>query len=212
MIKIFAHRGFVSNKSPENSIAALDEAYNNKFDGVEFDLWFLENKIIIVHDKPNKKDILKLPTLDNFFKYKNQLDYWLDFKNMNQQNYIAIILKLKEEINKNNIDLDKIYFAPYINDYNFAQQVFDKARNVFGKNIKIVALLDNVAQYKDVKQFIKNNKIYYISIDHQLINQKLVNELEGIEILSWTIIDNKKYNDLRKIGINYFCSDILLQN
>ena len=59
MIKIFAHRGFVSNKSPENSIAALDEAYNNKFDGVEFDLWFLENKIIIVHDKPNKKDILK---------------------------------------------------------------------------------------------------------------------------------------------------------
>ena len=52
MIKIIAHRGLWSAKKEQNTLFAINNAFNLGY-GVETDIWEYNNNIVINHDSPN---------------------------------------------------------------------------------------------------------------------------------------------------------------
>ena len=85
MVKLFAHRGFVTENISQNSIASLKQAYDFNFRAVEFDIWFLDEKLVLKHDQPLEKEINNLPKFRDYFSFKNELTYWMDFKNLDEK-------------------------------------------------------------------------------------------------------------------------------
>ena len=96
MIKLFAHRGYVENNIKQNSIASLKNAVKNQFKGIEFDVWNINNDLIISHDKPKSDPLNLLPKFKDYLIFKNQIEYWIDFKNLDLKN-IEVTLKILEE-------------------------------------------------------------------------------------------------------------------
>ena len=59
MIRLFAHRGFAKGNILQNSIASLNHAHKSGFKAIEFDIWFLEEKLFLSHDRPKKNAFKK---------------------------------------------------------------------------------------------------------------------------------------------------------
>ena len=74
-MRLFAHRGFVTESHPENSVTSLKEAVAQGFKAIEFDLWFVEGEILIKHDQPKKDE--NLPSLREYFCFKNEIRFGL---------------------------------------------------------------------------------------------------------------------------------------
>jgi len=74
-MKLISHRGniFKKNIDLENSPSYIDEAIDNLYD-VEIDLWFMENKIYLGHDKPQYQINLDFLT-------QRQEKIWIHCKN-----------------------------------------------------------------------------------------------------------------------------------
>lgn len=208
MLKIFAHRGFVTENSPENSIAALKKANQLNFQGVEFDLWFFNDQFVIVHDQPDQNIINKLPNLKDFLNLQQDKLFWLDFKNLNQQNYIKAIETLASDLK--NTNLSKIYFIPGSCDYDLLSKIIDYMRNKLGKKIKFGAYVEDAAKINEVLKFIKLKEIKILSIFHELINDNLLQKIPEVEIFAWTIKNQNDYFRLKKIGVKAFASDIVI--
>ena len=90
MKKVFAHRGFTfdennpQNKIEQNSLASLKNAVNHGFKAIEFDIWYFNSQLVLSHDQPNLANYQTLTKFSEYFIYGNQLDYWLDFKNLDE--------------------------------------------------------------------------------------------------------------------------------
>ncbi|MES2962223.1 MAG: glycerophosphodiester phosphodiesterase [Pseudomonadota bacterium] len=213
MIRLFAHRGFAKERVLQNSIASLNAAHKKKFGAIEFDIWFLEDKLFLSHDRP-KKNVLKiLPSLSDYFAYKNDFCYWMDFKNLDEKNADQALKMVKDEINKSGIKLDRIYFAPFITDYKIAKKVFLKIRKVFGNKVQIVAVcekLKNAQDIKNLRDFLTKNKIHFLSIFHELVDRTFVKIFPEIEIFAWTVNDLKRVQELEKLGVKNFATDSIV--
>ncbi len=210
MIKLFSHRGLVSQGIKQNSIASLNNAYKSGFRAIEFDIWFLNNKLLLKHDKPKDGEIL--PEFKEFLLYKNDLQYWLDFKNLDGSNAKSALLEVKKHLNANQINMEKVYFAPFITDYIAAIEIFNIIRDVFG-DVKIMAVCEKLEHENDLillSKFLIQNQIKHLSIFHQLLNQRVCDILLGIEIFAWTVNDKNRFEELKKLGIKNFATDIIL--
>ena len=206
-MKIFAHRGYIDKNLQENSISSLNKAYNYGFDGVEIDLWFIDDKFYITHDQPEAEELSNLALLQDFLIYED-FGYWLDFKNLDISNYKKAINCLKSNIK--NLNLANIFFVPYIDDYNLCEIIFKEINKVFDNNLKIAAIFDDVNKIEDLCKLISNINLKYLSIKSDLVTQQNIEKLLDINLMSWTIKDKKEYNRLRKQNIKIFASDILL--
>ncbi|MES2678067.1 MAG: glycerophosphodiester phosphodiesterase family protein, partial [Pseudomonadota bacterium] len=110
-IKIFAHRGLVAEKIKENTLAAFQNAYKNNFRAFEIDIWYLKNQLVLKHNRPNNlSNLTKLK--DCFGEFQNQVEYWLDFKNLHSKNCAAAIKAVKKIVDDLKIKPEQIYFAP----------------------------------------------------------------------------------------------------
>lgn len=215
MIKLFAHRGYLHSKNnetiKENSTRSLDNAYDNLFKAVEFDIWFFENQLILNHDKPTENDFENLLKIDEYFYYKNQINYWLDFKNLNISNCQQVIDLLKISIQKNNISLDNIYFAPYNLCYKEISFINRKFIENFGE-IKFLAILEskkNKNELNEFKEFLIKNKIKYLSVFHELIDENFVQNFRDFEFFAWTVNDLERLKILHKMEVKNFATDNL---
>ncbi|NBV06956.1 MAG: glycerophosphodiester phosphodiesterase [Proteobacteria bacterium] len=210
MVKLFAHRGFVKDSQKENSIASLQEAVLQDFSAIEFDIWFIAEKLILKHDCPKENELAELPTLRDYFIHKNNLTYWLDFKNLDEENASKVLLLVKKEIEFAHVNLDQIYFAPFVIDKKKAEKIFLAIRNIFGEQAKIVAVceeLESKNSVLDLKQFLQKNNIKFLSIFHKLLTKDLLNILSGIEIFAWTVNDPARLYELEKLGVENFATD-----
>lgn len=214
MIRLFAHRGFAKGSSQgnilQNSIASLNQAHKSGFKAIEFDIWFLEEKLFLSHDRPKKNALKTLPSLSDYFAYKNDFIYWMDFKNLDEKNADQVLKMVKDEIKKSGIKLDKIYFAPFITDYKIAKKVFEKIRKIFGNKVQIVAVcekLKNAQDIKNLRDFLTKNKIKFLSIFHELVDGTFVKIFPEIEIFAWTVNDLKRVKELEKLGVKNFATD-----
>jgi glycerophosphoryl diester phosphodiesterase len=214
MLKIFAHRGFVGNKDlqnyiQQNSLASLKNAFDSGFRAIEFDIWFCNSQLILSHDRPQLDDYKNLAHFSEFLTYGNELDYWLDFKNLDESNIDKVLELAKSQIDAAKINLEKFFFAPYCVDYDLSRKLFDKFFNVFGPRISMVAIADNQQQIPQLFDFVKNNNIKFISIDYHLINDDLLQKFKGVEFLAWTVNESSILENLAKIGVTYFATDKL---
>jgi len=212
MIKLFAHRGFVTSAHPENSIASLNEAFAQGFKAIEFDLWFAARRLVLKHDQPLETEAEILPDLGEYLVYKNEMFYWLDFKNLTDENCTQALMEAKSEIEFCDVKLDQIYFAPYILEQETAQKIFTLIRNIFGPKAKIVAVcesLKNEQEAQDLRAFLDQNNVKCLSIFHQLLSVNSMKIFAGIEILAWTVNDLTRLKELEALGVENFATDTI---
>ncbi len=210
MIKLFAHRGFVTKKSPENSIKSLDLAYIKGFSAIEFDIWFFEKKLILSHDYPKKTTPKQETQLRNYFKFRDRFIYWLDFKNLDEKNANKALIEVKKTIEEKKVSLSKIYFAPFITDYKKSKKIMLKIRKIFGEKVNFVAVCENLKDRDEINKlelFLRENKIKFLSISHELIDKTLIKLLPEIEFFAWTVNDAKTIKNLANIGVKNFATD-----
>ena len=210
MIKLFAHRGFVENNMKQNSISSLKNAVTKGFKAVEFDIWWCDVEFLVKHDKPSDKEKFLLPRLQDYLCYKNELEYWLDFKNIDLTNVDEALKKLNADLILKEIDLNKIYFAPYITDYATATKIALKFRNFFSQPINFVGVCDKQSGIQEVVDMIDMELINFVSIDHLLINPELLKKIKPSKLLAWTVNDIKKINDFYMLGVDKFATDKVL--
>ena len=212
MIKIFAHRGYHHDNIKENSIESLKAAYENNFKGIELDIWYINDQTIVIkHDQPNTEEISALPKLADYFLYQNHFIYWLDFKNLNQENSKATLTELQKIIINQKINQDQIYFAPCITEANLAAKIYRQIREIFGNSANIVAFCEKIKdeEIKNYHHFLQENQIKFLSINHNLINQKLIKDLKNITLFAWTVNTKSRLKELRTMGIKNFASDTI---
>jgi len=220
MIQLFAHRGFVGpfiedssqQNIVQNSIASLKNAREFGFKGIEFDIWFLNQKLFLKHDEPQQSELENLPSFAEYLLFKNDFIYWLDFKNLDETNASAALKLIKEELDTSSIDMAKVYFAPFITDYKIAQKVFLEIRKIFGEKVNLVAVceeLKNEMQIKSLRDFLTKNNIKFLSIFHKLIDENLVKILADIKFFAWTVNDLKSLERLERLGVKNFATDKL---
>ncbi len=113
-----AHRGLYNDEINENTISAFDNAFNNGFDGIEFDIRLTKDKVpVIIHDSflsrvSNGKGLVKNYTYNELLKYnfgkkkEERIPKLTDV--INRYNNKIMIIELKE-----NIDI-----TPYLNNKN----------------------------------------------------------------------------------------------
>lgn len=211
MIKIFAHRGYVIKGIAQNSIESLKAAYENNFVGVEFDVWFVENKLVLSHDQPSLNAISSLPKFSDYFIYGNKIKYWIDFKNLNIANVDKALLAVKKEVEEFAISKKNIYFAPFIEDLNEAIFIYDKIRVIFGEDAQIMAVCVKIEDGDMLKYYkkLRENNIKFLSILHKNINKNFVDIFKEIEIFAWTVNDVARLRELEALGVKNCTSDII---
>jgi glycerophosphoryl diester phosphodiesterase len=210
MVKFFAHRGFSENKFQENSIDSLKNAYQKKFRAVEFDIWFIENQLVLKHDQPKKNEVNKLAKFEDYFLFGNEMEYWLDFKNLYEENASLILTKVKETLDHLSINLEKVYFAPFITNYSLAKIIFTKIKEIFGNEVNLVAVCEELETRESkvsLIEFLFNNQIKFLSINHQLINKNLMMILPKVNFLVWTVNEIERVDELVLLGIKNFATD-----
>jgi glycerophosphoryl diester phosphodiesterase len=231
MNKLFAHRGYNKGLTTENSIASLEEAVKNSFTAIEFDIWFFKNHLVIKHDKPKLQELSSLPKLREYLKYSNILDYWCDFKNINEKNARIVAKTTKELVSDCQILPAKIFFTPYLPCNNISRhqeyrKIFAEIRQEIlleplsntalengNKGFNLVAVIDDMPNNSTEKgkifDFINSENFDYFSINHRLINQELLKNIEAKKVLAWTV---NSFNDLARIkalGVENFTSDTI---
>lgn len=209
-IKIFSHRGSVIKKNQENKIESFQNAYKQGLRAFEFDIWYLKNQLVLKHNRPTT--LKNLDHLQNLFStFQNNVEYWLDFKNLNSKNCDLAIKKTKEIIDKNKIELKNLHFAPFITDLKKAAIIYRSIRKHFGQQIKIIAVIEKLLpkNYQKFYQELKNLNIYGLSIQYKNINPEFRIVFNDIKIFAWTVNDQKIADNLAKIGIENIASDNL---
>ena len=211
MTKLFAHRGFTNNRKTikENSKESLDEAVKMGFKAIEFDIWLSNQELVITHDDPEGK-LDGIMRINDYFKYGNILEYWLDFKNMKEENVDEILSILKRAVQDNNINLDNLYFAPAIDDYNITKKLFYKIKTHFSSEATLVAFCCRAETMSSLKSFMTSNIISHVSINYNLITQDFIDQFGGNKIFAWTINDIATIKKLEIFGVRNFATDNII--
>jgi len=206
MINLFAHRGFWSdNYSKQNSIASLKAAHKNKFSGIEFDVWFFEENLVLKHDQPEPQKLL--PKFGDYFVFENDFKYWIDFKNLDKANASKVFALVKKELEHLKIDFKNIYIAPFITNYELAQNIYDIAKEIFAEKLNFAAVVENEKEIENLLKFLRKNNIKFLSIFYKLIDENLLEKLSDIELFAWTVNDLEQLDILEKKGIKNFITD-----
>jgi glycerophosphoryl diester phosphodiesterase len=210
MVRLFSHRGFTSEVFLQNSIKSLKNAHEFGFRAIEFDIWFLNQKLILKHDAPQKNELETLPDFSDYLIFKNDFIYWLDFKNLDEKNVADALKLVKKKLDKAGVNLDQSYFAPFITDYKIAEKILAEIRKIFGEKVRFIAVceeLENEIAIKNLRNFLTKNNIKFLSIFHKLIDEKFLKLFPDIEIFAWTVNDVKRLQELERLGVANFATD-----
>ncbi len=202
---IFAHRGLVTKNSPENSIASLQAAHESGFRAVEFDLWFVNGEILIKHDRPTDKN---LPSLSDYFRFGEEMTYWLDFKNMNEGNAKEIFELVSVEIKKAKIGLEKIFLVPFELNYESAAYFQKRAHEVFGSASQFAAVCEKEENIVELEKFCVREQVRFLSVFHGLIDANFVAKFPHQKIFAWTVNDVKRSRELEALSVENFATDL----
>jgi glycerophosphoryl diester phosphodiesterase len=215
-MKIFSHRGLIEKKTDkENKVESFQNAYKKGLRAIECDIWFLKSQLVLKHNRPS--NLQNLDSLENLLvSFKNNVEYWLDFKNLNSKNCDKAVKSIKEIIHKNKIKLENLNFAPFITDLKKAKIIYQSINKNFGNKVKIIAVIEKLPEknyqnfYSDLKSLETDGiKIYGLSIQWKNLNFQFKTIFKDIKIFAWTVNDKKTANFLEKIGIENIASDKL---
>lgn len=182
-----AHRGLYDDNIKENTIKAFDNAFNNGYEGIEFDVRLTKDKIpVILHDSFLSR-VFGIKGLLKNYTYQELLDKKIDIPKLedviSRYNNKVMIIELKEKI-----DITK-----YIKD----------DRNLYyisSFNYDYISYLNKSSYYKlGVINYILNSGIDYSKIDFIMVLDSIYNKklfkLKDIEIIIYGVIGNiNSYN------------------
>ena len=179
-----AHRGLFDDNIKENTIKAFDNAFNNGYEGIEFDVRLTKDKIpVILHDSFLSR-VFGVRGLLRNYTYQELLDNKIEIPKfedvISRYNNKVMIIELKEKI-----DITKyksiLYYISYFNyDY--------------------ISYFNKSGYYKlGVINYILNSGIDYSKIDFIMVLDSIYNKklfkLKDIEIIIYGIIGNiNSYN------------------
>lgn len=182
-----AHRGLYGDNIKENTIKAFDNAFNNGYEGIEFDVRLTKDKIpVILHDSFlsrvfGVKGLLKNYTYQELLDNKIEIPKFEDV--ISRYNNKVMIIELKEKIDITKYIKDKRNLY-YISSFNY----------------DYISCLNKSGYYKlGVINYILNSGIDYSKIDFIMVLDSIYNKklfkLKDIEIIIYGVIGNiNSYN------------------
>ena len=182
-----AHRGLFHDNIKENTIEAFDNAFNNGYEGIEFDVRLTKDKIpVILHDSFlsrvfGVKGLLKNYTYQELLDNKIEIPKFEDV--ISRYNNKVMIIELKEKIDITKYIKDKRNLY-YISSFNY----------------DYISYLNKSVYYKlGVINYILNSGIDYSKIDFIMVLDSIYNKklfkLKDIEIIIYGVIGNiNSYN------------------
>lgn len=212
---LFSHRGFLNkNCTQENTIKAFQNAINYGFQAIEVDIWYFNNELILSHDQPDK-NLNHYDRLENLFNhFKNKIIYWLDFKNLQQDNVKNAIANLKKIIDQNKIQYQQIFFIPCLDNLNLKQNLFsyEEIRKNFTQNCNLGAFISNIEKSKllNYRQQLQNNEISNLSVQYKNIDEKFIEIFHDINLFAWTVNKEEDLINLKKLGVKNIATDKLI--
>lgn len=182
-----AHRGLYGDNIKENTIKAFDNAFNNGYEGIEFDVRLTKDKIpVILHDSFlsrvfGVKGLLRNYTYQELLDNKIEIPKFEDVISRYNNKVMIIELKEKIDITKYIKDMRNLY---YISSFNY----------------DYISYLNKSGYYKlGVINYILNSGIDYSKIDFIMVLDSIYNKklfkLKDIEIIIYGVIGNiNSYN------------------
>lgn len=182
-----AHRGLYGDYIKENTIKAFDNAFNNGYEGIEFDVRLTKDKIpVILHDSFLSR-VFGVRGLLRNYTYQELLDNKIEIPKfedvISRYNNKVMIIELKEKIDITKYIKDKRNLY-YISSFNY----------------DYISYLNKSGYYKlGVINYILNSGIDYSKIDFIMVLDSIYNKklfkLKDIEIIIYGIIGNiNSYN------------------
>ena len=182
-----AHRGLYGDNIKENTIKAFDNAFNNGYEGIEFDVRLTKDKIpVILHDSFLSR-VFGVRGLLRNYTYQELLDNKIEIPKfedvISRYNNKVMIIELKEKIDITKYIKDKRNLY-YISSFNY----------------DYISYLNKSGYYKlGVINYILNSGIDYSKIDFIMVLDSIYNKkifkLKDIEIIIYGVIGNiNSYN------------------
>ena len=182
-----AHRGLFDDNIKENTIEAFDNAFNNGYEGIEFDVRLTKDKIpVILHDSFLSR-VFGVQGLLKHYTYQELLDNKIEIPKfedvISRYNNKVMIIELKEKIDITKYIKDKRNLY-YISSFNY----------------DYISYLNKSVYYKlGVINYILNSGIDYSKIDFIMVLDSIYNKklfkLKDIEIIIYGVIGNiNSYN------------------
>lgn len=182
-----AHRGLFDDNIKENTIEAFDNAFNNGYEGIEFDVRLTKDKIpVILHDSFLSR-VFGVKGLLRNYTYQELLDNKIEIPKfedvISRYNNKVMIIELKEKIDITKYIKDKRNLY-YISSFNY----------------DYISYLNKSGYYKlGVINYILNSGIDYSNIDFIMVLDSIYNKklfkLKDIEIIIYGVIGNiNSYN------------------
>lgn len=182
-----AHRGLFYDNIKENTIKAFDNAFNNGYEGIEFDVRLTKDKIpVILHDSFLSR-VFGVRGLLRNYTYQELLDNKIEIPKfedvISRYNNKVMIIELKEKIDITKYIKDKRNLY-YISSFNY----------------DYISYLNKSGYYKlGIINYILNSGIDYSKIDFIMVLDSIYNKklfkLKDIEIIIYGVIGNiNSYN------------------
>ncbi len=187
MYKLIKHRGISNDTIKENTYDAIKMALDDKrYVGVEFDVRETrDGEFIIYHDPMYNGKLISeylynelpkfMPKLKMILQIKSNKMFLVELKNI--KHIEKLITLLKKYNNK------KIYVM------SFSNSLIDKI-NISDRNYKIGVLNYVLNTNKDTK------KLDFVCILNSLLNDDIIKILKDLEIFSYGIFENMKYDNI----------------
>ena len=181
-----AHRGLFDDNIKENTIKAFDNAFNNGYEGIEFDVRLTKDKIpVILHDSFLSR-VFGVRGLLRNYTYQELLDNKIEIPKfedvISRYNNKVMIIELKEKIDITKYIKDKRNLY-YISSFNY----------------DYISYLNKSGYYKlGVINYILNSGIDYSKIDFIMVLDSIYNKklfkLKDIVIIYGVIGNINSYN------------------
>lgn len=182
-----AHRGLFDDNIKENTIEAFDNAFNNGYEGIEFDVRLTKDKIpVILHDSFLSR-VFGVKGLLKNYTYQELLDKKIEIPKLEdvirRYNNKVMIIELKEKVDITKYIKDKRNLY-YISSFNY----------------DYISYLNKSSYYKlGVINYLLNSGIDYSKVDFIMVLDSIYNKklfkLKDIEIIIYGVIGNiNSYN------------------
>ncbi len=219
-MQIIAHRG-ASGSYPENTLLAIEQALLAKADGIEIDVFCVENTLVVIHDEDVSRTTNGTGFLQNFtLQQLQQLDagsgqqvptLWQVLQLVNNQTLLNIELKgadtaepLLQLIKKAETELgtepDKLLISSF--NHHLLKQI-KKQR----PDLKLGALTASLPL--DYAAFASELGAWSVHCDKGFIDQEMVQDAHqrGLKLWVYTVNDAATAQKLQQLGVDgIFCN------
>lgn len=219
-MQIIAHRG-ASGSYPENTLLAIKQALLTKADGIEIDVFCVDNQLVVIHDENVSRTTNGTGLLQNFtLKQLQQLDagsgqqvptLWQVLQLVNNQTLLNIELKgadtaeplvtlLKKAETELGTAPDKLLISSF--NHHLLKQIKNRR-----PDLKLGALTASLPL--DYAAFASELGAWSVHCDKGFINKEMVQDAHqrGLQVWVYTVNDAATAKKMQQLGVDgIFCN------